>query len=80
MHNKCYILILNNELSQVFELIIFHIFQVNQDISQIIFLAKMGWGKDLSEQERNRIIKEIAKGKTAREVGIMLGCHERTIG
>lgn len=39
----------------------------------------MGRGKDLSEQERNFIIKEIAKGKPQAEIASQIGRHLKTI-
>ena len=39
----------------------------------------MGRGKDLSEEERNIIIKEIAKGKPQSEVAAQIGRHVKTI-
>uniref|UniRef100_A0A0L8HV96 Tc3 transposase DNA binding domain-containing protein n=1 Tax=Octopus bimaculoides TaxID=37653 RepID=A0A0L8HV96_OCTBM len=39
----------------------------------------MGHGKDLTEYERNQIIKEIGDGKSADEVAKKLGHHVKTI-
>ena len=54
-------------------------FQVTRINSPVIIFLKMGRGKGLSEEERNIIIKEIAKGKPQSEVAAQIGRHVKTI-